>query len=283
MKTFKQILLILCLISFIASCSNYRYPLGKTAKRAYKKNLKEKRKAYKKFTPVKLPKDSLDGEQWTAPSPNFNIRKPDLVILHYTAQKSCETSLKTLTRSKTNRKVSAHYFICKNGTIYNMVDERYRAWQAGDSRWGNMDDINSVSLGIEIDNKGDEPFTKPQIHSLLILLKSIKSRYNISQGNFVGHADVAPTRRGDPGSHFPWDKLAEHGYGYQTDSILPEVPEQFDEMSALRLIGYDIRNEDAAKVAFKRHFIQKEEDPDPAFDAEDRKILYDIYLKYLNE
>src|SRR5699024_44026 len=101
------------------------------------------------FTPVKLSLDSLGVKQRVAPSPNFNVRQPDLVIIHHTAQDNCPITLKTLTRAKTDRKVSAHYLVCRDGTVYQLVDERYRAWQAGASRWGNMKDINSISLGIE--------------------------------------------------------------------------------------------------------------------------------------
>lgn len=276
----KNILFILGIAVIIstASCSHYLYPLGKTARSAYKDNLKAMSAGYTHFVPVKLPVDSLQAKQWVAPSPNFSIRRPVMVILHHTAQNSCPQSLRTLTNSTVRGRVSAHYLVCKDGTVYQLVSEQYRAWQAGVSRWGNIHDINSVSLGIEIDNNGHESFPVAQIHSLLVLLHSIKSHYHIPTGNFVGHADIAPTRKQDPSVYFPWQELAKHGYGYGVDSVLAIPPKNFDYISALRLIGYDIRDTTAAIVAFKRHFVQT--DISPHLRPIDKRALYDIYLKY---
>lgn len=262
------------------SCSPYIFPLGQTAKHAYKENLKAKREGYEHFTPIILPIDSLHVKQWTAPSPNFNIRTPNLVVIHHTDQESCLQSLKTLTNPNTGGRVSAHYLICDNGTIYRLVDERYRAWHAGVARWGNMRNINSLSIGIELDNNGEEPFSNTQIHSLLVLLGSLKSRYHIPRGNFVGHADVAPTRKQDPSVYFPWGELARHGFGYQIDTLMPEIPKHFDPIAALRLIGYDIRDTSAAIVAFKRHYVQT--NIEPFLRPIDKQALYDIYLKFLH-
>lgn len=272
--------LVFVLATLMFSCSSDLYPLGGKARRAFKKNLKTQHKKYKKFRTFTLDKDSLDADQRRAPSPNFNVRTPQIVVIHYTAQQSCGQSLETLSNAFIPGQVSAHYLICKNGVVNSMVDENYRAWHAGYGRWGNMNDINSSSLGIEIDNDGDEYFTDDQINSLLILLKSMKERYNIPTGNFIGHADLAPTRKSDPGKYFPWDKLADKGFGYKPDSDLPDVPEHFDPLNALRMIGYDTRDLDAAIVAFKRHYIQH--DTDSELSDKDEKVLYNIYLKYLN-
>ncbi len=263
-----------------SSCSPYLFPLGKTAKRAYKNNLKDRREDYTRFTAIELPADSLNAQQWTAPSPNFDVRTPNLVIIHHTAEESCQQSLRTLTDPNRRGRVSAHYLICKDGSVYRLVNEHYRAWQAGLSRWGNMQNINSLSLGIELDNNGHEPFSGPLIHSLLVLLKSIQTRYNIPTGNFVGHSDIAPTRKVDPSVYFPWETLARHGFGYQKDRVLPAVPEHFDDLAALRLIGYDVRDTAAAVAAFKRHYIQA--DVSPNLRPFDRRVLYDIYLKSLH-
>lgn len=260
------------------SCSPKVYPLAKPARVAYKSNLKQLRQGYDRFEPVKLNLDSLRAKQWKAPSPNFDIRTPDLVIIHQTEENSCTQSLHTLTNPRTNRKVSAHYLICKDGTVFKLVDERYRAWQAGVSRWGNFHNINSISLGIELDNTGKEPFSQPQIASLLVVLESIESRYHIPQGNFIAHADVAPTRRRDPSVYFPWQALAEKGFGYWRDSVLPPAPTNFDDLTALRLIGYDIRDTAAAITAFKRHFVQTSVAPE--LSDSDRQVLYDVFLKY---
>ncbi len=265
-------------IFLISSCSKAIYPLGGTARKAYKTKLKEMRAGYNKFIPVKLPLDSLGAKQWEAPSPNFDVRTPDLVIIHHTAENSCQQALETLTDPRGNRKVSAHYLICKDGTVYQLVDERYRAWQAGISRWGNIHNVNSVSLGIELDNTGNEPFPDKQIQSLLVVLKSIRKRYYIPAANYVGHSDIAPTRKQDPSVYFPWQELAAQGFGYWRDSILPDPPPDFDYKTALRLIGYDIRDTTAAIVAFKRHFVQT--DINPTLTDEDKKVLYDIFEKY---
>lgn len=266
------------LVFLASSCSRAVWPLGSTARKAYKAKLKTERKGFDHFAPVKLALDSVAAKQWLAPSPNFDIRTPDLVIIHHTAENSCEQALRTLTDPRGNRKVSAHYLICKDGTVYQLVDERYRAWQAGISRWGNIHNVNSVSLGIELDNNGQEPFPDKQIASLLVLLRSIKQRYFIPTANFVGHADIAPTRKQDPNVYFPWATLAANGFGYWRDSILPAPPPGFDDKTALRLIGYDIRDTSAAIVAFKRHFVQT--DISPTLTEEDREVLYDIFLKY---
>jgi N-acetylmuramoyl-L-alanine amidase len=252
--------------------------LGSTVRSAYKANLKNMRAGYKKFIPVVLPLDSLGVKQWTAPSPNFDIRTPVLVIIHQTEENSCSQSLHTLTNPDTRRKVSANYLVCKDGTVFKLVNERYRAWQAGVSRWGNFYNINSISLGIELDNTGKEPFTQKQIASLLVILHSIKARYHIATGNFIAHADVAPTRRKDPSVYFPWRELATQGFGYWRDSTLPVAPEDFDCATALRLIGYDIRDTTAAIVAFKRHFVQT--DVTPELTDYDKQVLYDIFMKY---
>lgn len=266
------------LVGMWMSCSREFYPLDKPARTAYKANLKKWERGYRKFTPVRLKLDSLGVKQWEVPSPNFDIRTPNLVILHQTEQNSCAQSLQTLTNPLTNRKVSAHYLICKDGTVFQLVDERYRAWQAGVARWSNFNNINSISLGIELDNNGKEAFTTPQIGALLVILHSIKTRYHIPTGNFIGHADVAPTRRKDPSTYFPWKRLSDQGFGYWRDSVLLPAPGHFDYLTALRLIGYDLRDTTAAIVAFKRHFIQ--DDVTPGLTAYDQQVLYDIFLKY---
>ncbi len=260
------------------SCAPGRYPQSSLVRKAYKTNLKKMRAGYDRFVPVHLPLDSLGVKQWTAPSPNFDIRTPDLVIIHYTEENSCPQALYTLTNPNTSRKVSANYLICKDGTVFKLVDERYRAWQAGISRWGNFNNINSISMGIELDNTGQEPFSEKQIASLLVLLQTIKTRYHIPVGNFIGHADVAPTRRADPGTYFPWEELSTKGFGYWRDSLLPALPADFDYKTALKLIGYDIRDTTAAIVAFKRHFIQN--DTTSELTDYDKQVLYDIFLKY---
>lgn len=248
------------------------------------------------------------GEHW-AGTTNFNLRKPNFVILHHTAQDSLAQTLSTFTRVPTQ--VSAHYVIGKNGDIYHMLNDYYRAWHGGVGKWGNTTDLNSTSLGIELDNNGFEPFSPLQINSLIKLLKVIKERYNIPAANFIGHSDIAPGRKVDPNPMFPWKLLAEEGFGLWYDEIevpvivldgrpktrnlnIPAVeegnfvaeptagepsPAPFDPEMALRIIGYDTSDLDAAIKAFKLHFIQSEVNGD--LNERELLILENLYRKYM--
>lgn len=181
------------------------------------------------------------------PSANFNERKypkPDMIIIHYTGMQSAEAALDRM-RSQTSPRVSAHYFIHQNGTIYQLIDEKKRAWHAGVSYWQGETDINSRSIGIELDNRGHEhgyhPFPEIQIKNLIKLLDDIRSRYTIMNKNIIGHSDIAPNRKQDPGHLFPWDILAEHGHGL-SPSTLNNMLYNEDEnemLSNLANFGYD--------------------------------------------
>ncbi len=207
---------------------------------------------------------------------NFNLRKPNYVIIHFTAQDSATQTLKTFTTVRTQ--VSAHYVVGKDGKVYHMLNDYLRAWHGGISKWGSISDMNSCSVGIELDNNGSEPFAEAQIKSLLLLLAQLKKNYNIPAGNFIGHQDIAPSRKPDPGPYFPWKTLAKSGFGYWSDDILEIAPVNFDYVAALRLIGYDTSNINAAIVAFKRHFVQS--DINPQLRPIDLDILYNVYKKY---
>jgi N-acetylmuramoyl-L-alanine amidase len=261
--------LILVTLFTTYSCSTNPY---KTSNKNYKKQTK----AYAKVLAAYPLKDSVTNSSYFAGTTNFNLRKPNFVILHHTAQNSCEQTLATFTTVKSQ--VSAHYVICKDGTVHHMLNDYLRAWQAGVSKWGNATDINSLSIGIEIDNNGFEPFTDPQINSLLQLLDRLKKAYNIPTANFIGHADIAPGRKVDPNRYFPWQKLAENGFGFWYDTVGIQVPANFDAMQALRVIGYDIVKPEAAVQSFKLHFVQA--DSTTTINDEDRKILLDLEKKY---
>ena len=208
---------------------------------------------------------------------NFDLRKPSFVIIHHTAQNGCPETLHTFAIKKSQ--VSAHYVICKDGTVYHMLNDYLRAWQAGVSKWGNNADINSTSIGIELDNNGFEYFTDPQINSLLVLLDSLKTRYKIPQENFIGHGDIAPGRKVDPNWRFPWKLLADHGFGlWYGDTSQVIVPVNFYDLQALRVIGYNIKDTTAAIAAFRRHWLQ--DSTYRAFDSASEKILYNLYLRY---
>jgi len=207
---------------------------------------------------------------------NFNLRKPNYVIIHFTAQDSAAQTLKTFTLVKTQ--VSAHYVIGRDGKVYHMLNDYLRAWHAGVSKWGSISDMNSCSIGIELDNNGSEPYKPAQINSLLALLAQLKKNYNIPASNFIGHQDIAPVRKPDPGPYFPWKILAQRGFGYWSDDVLELAPDNFDPANALKLIGYDTRDLNAAVVAFKRHFIQTDESP--TLTQLDLNVLYNVYQKY---
>ncbi|HQW92098.1 MAG TPA: N-acetylmuramoyl-L-alanine amidase, partial [Ferruginibacter sp.] len=153
-----------------------------------------------------------------------------------------------------------------------------RGWHAGSGKWGNLTDINSVSIGIELDNNGFEPFTEAQISNLLVVLKTLKKKYNIPTANFIGHADIAPGRKVDPSRFFPWQQLASNGFGYWYDTTQVKQPENFNALQGLRIIGYNTRDTVAAIKAFKLHFVQQ--DSLPVLTEADKKIIYDLYKKY---
>jgi len=153
-------------------------------------------------------------------SPNFNKRKKgtsvNFVILHYTAFKDSNKALKHLCEKKNN--VSAHFLINKSGKIYYLVNTCNRAWHAGKSYWKGFSDINSISIGIELDNSGHhnifENYTSLQIKSLIELLTNISISFAINKHNILGHSDIAPYRKIDPGEKFPWKKLAKVGLSF---------------------------------------------------------------------
>ena len=190
-------------------------------------------------------------------------------MLHHTSNDAARDALRTLTDPA--REVSAHYVVGRDGALYQLVDERHRAWHAGVSRWGAITDLNSVSIGIELDNNGREPFPQAQIDALLRLLAELKARYSIPQANFVGHADVAPGRKVDPSRHFPWRALAERGFGFWCDPPLPPAPPGLDFELGLRAMGYNTTTLDASISAFKLHFIQ--DDVSTAITPRDRDML----------
>lgn len=267
----KKIIFFLAAVSFILFFSCNRGPYASTNK-TYKKQAKQ----FAKLIEQAPLKDSVVTGAWVGTT-NFNMRKPNFVIIHHTAQNSCMETLKTFTTVKSQ--VSAHYVICKDGTIHHMLNDYLRAWQAGVSKWGNNTDINSSSIGIEIDNNGFEPFTDEQVSSLLALLTTLKKAYAIPTPNFIGHEDIAPGRKVDPNVYFPWKKLADSGFGiWWSDTTNVVVPPDFNSLQALRIVGYDIKDSAAVIQTFKRKYEQI--DKSSTLEDADKKILYTLYRKF---
>ena len=166
----------------------------------------------------------------------------------------------------------------RDGKVVHMVNDYLRANHAGIGKWGKDTDLNSSSIGIELDNNGTtDVWPDAQIISLIKLLATLKKTYDIPTGNFIGHADIAPKRKPDP-NNFPWKKLALKGFGYWYDDVMQNPPVNFDTTTALKLIGYDTSDLGAAITAFKRHFIQT--DITPKLTPVDVLVLYNVYQKY---
>ncbi|HVR81046.1 MAG TPA: N-acetylmuramoyl-L-alanine amidase [Luteimonas sp.] len=206
-------------------------------------------------------------------SPNYGPRRARIIVLHHTSMDSAEAALRVLQTGNADGPVSAHYLIGADGHLYQLVAEDARAWHAGESRWAGMDDLNSASIGIEIDNDGQSPYPEAQIQTLLRLLADVIGRLHIPRHLVVAHGDVAPTVKNDPGVLFPWRRLAEAGFGLWPRAVLASPPTGFDPWLALRLVGYDLRDPAAAVRAFHRHFRAGDSETWQPGDAE---ILYDL-------
>ena len=213
--------------------------------------------------------------EWV-PSPNLDTRRAVVIVLHATEQSSAQESLDTLRTANRGGPVSAHYLIGDDGRLYQLVADGARAWHAGGGRWGTLTDLNSTSIGIEIDNAVGEPYTDAQVATLLRLLDDLTARLSIPKSQVIGHADLAPTRKRDPGALFPWARLAEAGYGLWPQGALVDPPPGFDPWLAMAAVGYPLDDRAAAVRAFHRHYRGRDDgdDPQATFDAEDLRILH---------
>jgi N-acetylmuramoyl-L-alanine amidase len=263
-------LVLAFLLLLINSCSTSVY-------NATNKTYKKKAKSFAKLLQQYPLQDSVNNAPYFVGTTNLSMRRPNFVIIHHTAQNSCEQTLKTFTLPRTQ--VSAHYVICKDGTVFHMLNDYLRAHHAGVSKWGNSTDINSNSIGIELDNNGFEVFDERQLNSLSLLLDRLKKSFNIPTANFIGHGDIAPTRKNDPNWRFPWQWLSEKGFGlWWSDTSNVQVPVNFDYLTAIRIVGYDIKDSSAAILGFKRHFMM---DTTKGMTPEATKLLYQLHKKYL--
>jgi len=208
-------------------------------------------------------------------SPNYSPKSRSkknikFVIIHYTGMQSEIESIKRLKNPKS--KVSCHYLINRKGKITQMVKDLNVAWHAGKSKWKNFKNLNNLSLGIELVNKGHkfgyENFSNKQIKSLIILCKNLKKKYSIKKENFLGHSDVAPLRKIDPGEKFPWEKLKNYNLGkwYKMSYNFKQNQKKVENLffQNLKKLGYryfnihhrNIRDKKIVK-SFQRHYLPK--------------------------
>ena len=223
--------------------------------------------------------------QWV-PSRNHEPRRPVLVVLHATEQASVEESLETLRTRNSGGPVSSHYLIGRDGRIYQLVSDQRRAWHAGPGRWGTITDVNSSSIGIELDNDGGADFPPAQIDALVTLLDDVTHRLDIPPRQVIAHADMAPTRKRDPGAQFPWRALHARGYGIWPAEPLAEPPPGFDPWLALAALGYALDDRGAALRAFQRRFRGIEaalDAPPPAMTPDDARILHALTRALTNK
>ena len=194
------------------------------------------------------------------PSPNFDERAlpVSMIVLHYTGMPDADSAIDRLTSP--DARVSAHYVVREDGEVLQLVDEEKRAWHAGKSYWRGTTDVNSASVGIEIVNPGHEfgyrPFPDEQIASVIPLVADIKDRHGITRGNIVGHSDIAPARKEDPGELFPWSALAKRRLALPspTRDLMDPFWTDAGFLLALERFGYDVTDTQKAVIAFQRRF-----------------------------
>ena len=216
-------------------------------------------------------------------SPNCNERTLpiSMVVLHYTEMKPVETAIEKMCDPDAG--VSAHYCITEEGEVIRLVPEAKRAWHAGVSYWRGHKDVNSASIGIELDHPGHaggyRDFSDAQFEALVPLLARIVEEHDIPRTNVVGHSDVAPARKIDPGELFPWERLAEYGLCLARPAKL-ELGDPFDNDGAFYLalerFGYDITDGHKAVEAFQRRW--RPEKIDGQIDGQIRAILFQLLL-----
>ena len=215
-------------------------------------------------------------------SPNFNERDQpvSIAVLHYTGMESGEAALERLRDPEAG--VSCHYLIMEDGQVVRMVPEEKRAWHAGRSWWRGIRNVNGASIGIEIVNPGHEygyrPFPREQMESLVPLLAGIVRRHQIPRAHVVGHSDVAPARKQDPGELFDWALLARHKLAVSRPTKGLMDPHWTDGgfLLALERYGYDVADAKAAVRAFQRRF--RPELVDGEIEGECRAILLSLLL-----
>ena len=216
---------------------------------------------------------------WRA-SPNFGPRRagfmPELIVLHYTGMASVEAALERLCDPAAE--VSAHYLISRDGQLVQMVEEGARAWHAGHGEWGGAGDVNSRSIGIELDNPGDAPFSAPLMATLEALLPGIMARWTIAPQRIIAHSDMAPDRKRDPGARFDWRRLARGGLSVWPDRPAPAAPDERAFREATARIGYGSGWTSAQVLsAFRLRFRPWADGP---LDATDMGLARDLARRF---
>ena len=211
------------------------------------------------------------------PSPNFGERRgallPGLIVIHYTAMASCAEARSRLCDPATE--VSAHWLISETGQCEALVDEALRAWHAGAGAWAGVTDVNSQSIGIELANTGNQPFPEPQMAALEGLLRAIMARWSIPPHRIVAHSDIAPTRKGDPGARFDWQRLALAGLSVWPQPALAG-PSVF--LPSLRAFGYPDAPAADLLAAFRLRFRPWASGP---LDATDAGQAHDLARRFV--
>lgn len=210
-------------------------------------------------------------------SPNFGDRRggvqPDLVVIHYTAMASCDAALARLCDPQAE--VSAHYLISAAGEVLALVPEDKRAWHAGVGAWGAVTDVNSRSVGIELANDAQSPFAQAQMRALEGVLAEVMARWGIAPARVIGHADMAPQRKADPGARFDWRRLALGGF-----SVWPEPAKAgrvADFAADARCFGYPDVPGDALLAAFRLRFRPWAQGP---LDGVDAGMIADLARRF---
>jgi N-acetylmuramoyl-L-alanine amidase len=207
-------------------------------------------------------------------SPNFGERRggvsPDLIVIHYTGMESCAAAHARLCDAVAE--VSAHYLISEQGAVMPLVDEGMRAWHAGAGAWGGVTDVNSRSIGVELANTGTAPFAHAQMTALDALLRDVMTRWSIPAHRVIGHSDMAPARKSDPGLHFDWHRLALAGL-----SVWPTAVEPRDFTTMARQFGYPDVDPSLILHAFRLRFRPWSTG---TLDQTDASLMTDLALRF---
>ncbi len=222
----------------------------------------------------------IDASDYPSPNNDERALPVSMLVLHYTGMPDARSAIERL--ADPEAKVSAHYVVDEDGRILRMVPEDRRAWHAGRSYWRGITDVNSASIGIEIVNPGHEfgyrPFPEEQMDAVTRLVADIKTRHDIPRANVVGHSDVAPARKQDPGELFDWARLAKHrlALARPVKNLVDPLWADGGFLRALERFGYDVRDAGAAVTAFQRRF--RPEHIDGEIEGECRAMLLSLLL-----